>query len=252
MKTMNTLSCFSDLIRQIQELPNYVDKRKQLAEVLGVADTTIRHWMAGSVPQGMSMVSLRYYLDYLGYKVEELAKTSKVMQGAGKLLAFRVTTLEEMAQFTTGHGHYGDQVLAAIRGSRGLSDEREGLFQKFVEAHSSELATVLTELPRLIVLDVKTEALEVKIMEETGQTHSGQSAILLKQKDGQGAVVDSNSDEHFKCLTHMLLDYANRYVHPEVGDNERDRLRQVVGQRKIFDLKNVLVRLCGNTAFKQS
>lgn len=245
---MKTLECFEDLMLRLKEFPDYYEKRKQLAELLGVLDSTVHRWMTGSSPAGMSMISLRYYLDFLGYQVEELEKVSQVMQSAGKLLAFRVTTLEEMARYT-GHEKYIDQVITVIRGSRGISTERQALFHEFIKAHQLQLDEVMSKLPRLIMLDAKVKS---EVMVSVVADDFVTPAPILQEKTGQSEAVDSKSDEHFRCLTLMLLDYANRYVRADVSDEERDRLRQIVGQRKIFELKNVLVRLCGSTAFKQS
>ncbi len=57
-------------------------------------------------------------------------------------------------------------------------------------------------------------------------------------------------NERFKALTLNLLDFARVYTDPSVTEEVRDELRKVVGQRNIFDLKNLLARLCGSTAYK--
>ena len=241
-----TLECFEDLMGRIQPLPEYFEKRKQLAAILGVEDSTIRRWMSGTgVPVGMSMISLRSYLDFLGYEVEEFLQEPEVMREASRMLAFKVLSLDDMTGLLD-FGHYSNQVLAVLRGARGISKEREEKFVHMVSAYRQELVQAQANLPRIVTLETKIEQGE--------DVHVAQTlSVVAPQRDELVSVIgDSLRDEHFKYLTLMLLDHARYYTGSELSDEVREHLRSVVGQRNIFELKNLLVRLCGNTAFKQT
>ncbi len=202
--------------------------------------------MSGSGnPVGMSMISLRAYLDFLGYKVKEFEQRSEVMRDASRLLAFRVLTLDEMTKLVD-FGQYTDSVLAVLRGVRGISTEREERFVHMVGAYRDELAKAQAALPRLVVLEEKSGPGETKVIDETvsGSPVTASSEMVSVPLDAQMRA------EHFKCLVHMLLDHARYYIGSELPDEVRDHLRSVAGQRSIFELKNHLARLCGNTAYK--
>ncbi len=248
MKAGTTLECFEDLLGQLQVSKDYHEKRKQLAELVGVEDQTVRRWMTGpGIPVGMSMISLRCYLDFLGYRVQEFLKLSEVLQNSSRLLAFRVMSLDDMAKLTA-HENHSDALLAVLRGVRGISAEREALFRDVVSSYGKELNEAMAKLPRLIKTEVPpvppVAAPVVPIVEKT-------VASLMKQETLASQSNDKRK-EHFKMLTLVLLDYAREFTNPELPEEARDRLREVVGQRNIFDLKNLLVRLCGNTAFKHN
>jgi hypothetical protein len=239
-----TLECFGDLMKRLHALPDFYEKRKQLAELLGVGDSTIQRWTTGVVaPLGMSLISLRCHLDFLGYNVEEFSALTPEMQEASKLLAFRVISLDDMTKLLE-FGEYTDQVLAVLRGVRGISKEREKKFAHMVGAYRDELTKARAALPRLVELEERLVQDEV----ETARSAQAQSVAPLATP----MISDSMREGHFKCLTLMLLDHARYYTGPELPDEVREHLRSIVGQRNIFELKNLLVRLCGNTAFKQT
>jgi transcriptional regulator with XRE-family HTH domain len=246
MSQKTTLECFEDLMGRLQKLPDFFEKRKQLAELLGVEDPTIRRWVSGSGnPVGMSMINLRSYLDFLGYEVSEFLREPEVMRDASRLLAFRVLTLDELTKLVD-FGQYTDQVLAVLRGARGVSKEREDRFVHLVGAYRSELAKAQATLPRLVELEEKPRRGETKVAGETASVSptTASSEMVSVPLDAQMRA------EHFRCLVHMLLDHARYYIGPELPDEVRDHLRSVAGQRTIFELKNHLARLCGNTAYK--
>jgi hypothetical protein len=236
-----TLECFMDLMERIQ--PELFEKRKALAQLLNVEDSTVRRWFTGAgLPVGMSMINLRYYLDYLGYRVSEVTHLSNLLQDASRLLAFRVLTLEEMAGLT-GHETYPDQLLAVLRGARGISSAREASLHEMVDTYRPELEEKLKTVPRLIV--VGTAVSEKKVCIGVAKSATPVTAPLVPSPSKS----DSGRDERFKGLVINLLDFAQFYADPKVPEEVRDQLRNVVGQENIFNLKNLLSRLCSSKAF---
>lgn len=246
--SQTTPECFEDLMGRLQQLPDFLEKRKQLAELLGVEDSTIRRWMSGSGnPAGMSMISLRAYLNFLGYKVKEFEQEPEVMRDASRLLAFRVLTLDEMTKLVD-FGQYTDQVLAVLRGARGISKEREERFVHMVDAYRQELENAQRHLPKLVMVK---QSPAPSVAKEFGDSSPKLSSAALPAVATASPVVKVNQrrEERFKGLALNLLDFAQYYANPEVPEEVRDRLRSVVGQQNIFDLKNLLARLCSSKAF---
>lgn len=242
MRTQGTtLECFTDLTERIH--PDLLEKRKILASVLEVEDATVRRWMSGtSVPVGMSMIGLRWYLDYLGYEVSELNRLPKLLQDVGRLLAFRVLSLENMAKLT-GYEDYPDQVLAVLRATRGLSAEREIQFRDIVGAYQQELVEKLRTVPRLV--EVRNTPAIAVVPDNLLDKSPGRRSIVSSAIPKKGM----RREDRFKGLVLNLLDFAQFYADPEIPEEVRDQLRTVVGQQNIFDLKNLLSRLCGSKAF---
>lgn len=241
-----SLECFEDLMRRLQSSQSFHEKRRILAGVLGVEDSTIRRWMNGSVgPVGLSMIGIRYYLDLLGYQVAELVPLSGVMKDAGRLLAFKVVSYEEMARLTN-YTEHPSALLAVLRGTRGISSEREVLFREVVDAYRGDLAVTIKAIPRLV--DLGPVATREQYVEITAEPTNG----AHKQTDAQTASVKSvrnTKAELFRGLIINLIDSAEYYFQPSVSEKEREKMRDVVGQENIFDLKNMLYRLCSSKAF---
>jgi len=239
-----TLECFLDLIERLR--PDLYEKRRILAPILGVEETTIRRWATGEgKPVGMTLNTLRYYLDYLGYQLIELSQIPDLYKDASRLLAFQVLTLEEMSKLT-GHETYPAHLLAVLRGKRGVSPEREDQLREVVMVYREELMEKKRSTPKLVVVEHTSRGVQSLPV-------SLQTAVLEAVRPVVNVPVppkDSLSrDERFRTLTENLLDFAKYYTSPGVSDADRDRLRAVVGQEKIFDLKNLLSRLCGSKAF---
>lgn len=248
MKKGTTLECFEDLMKRLQLLPDFFEKRKLFAGILGVEDQTIRRWISGvSVPYGVSMVSLRSHLDFLGYHVEEFAKLPDVLQDSSRLLAFHVITLDEMIRLSEFDS---SSLLGILRGVRGISQEREDRFQQTVDAYRQELATAQSKLVRIIPIERKGDESGALATSVAVSIPALASVPVIATQSRH--VARAAREERFRDLTLNLLNFARFYVDESVSEEERDKLRSIVGQRNIFDLKNLLVRLCGSTAYKQT
>lgn len=247
MKTNHgtTLECFADFIGRIPP-DELVEKRRELAQLLSVEESSVRRWITGpSVPVGTSIIGLRCYLDFLGYQVSEFTALPNLLQDASRLLAFQVMTLEDMAKLT-GYEAYPDKLLAVLRGVRGFSAEREGQLHDLVIAYKQEFVEKLQTVPKLIVMkgplsptEVSSDSLNRPVpVVATPTTTSRPTPKKILQRD-----------ERFKGLVLNLLNFAQFYANPEVPEEVRDQLRVAVGQQNIFDLKNLLSRLCSSKAF---
>ncbi len=246
MKTEgSTLQCFTDFISRIGH-DDLLEKRRILAQILCVEENTVRRWITGAnIPIGMSMIGLRYYLDYLGYRVSEITQLPRLLQDVSRLLTFRVMTLEDMAKLV-GCEEYPGHLLALLRGARGFSAEREAQLQDIVDAYQQELAEKLLLVPKLVAIK------DVPLVVEVSGTMPGTVAtktVSSTNVSPQTANKSMRRDERFKGLTLNLLDFARFYTDREVPEEVRDQLRTVVGQQNIFDLKNLLARLCSSKAY---
>lgn len=245
MRTQGTaLECFEDLMERIE--PDLLEKRKVLAQALGVEDVTVKRWAANSGnPVGLSVISLRYYLDFLGYRVDELVSISALLQDAGRLLAFRVITTDEMAGLT-GFDEYPDALISILRGARGISASREEKLGEVVATYRKELLEKMRTTPKLIQIDRGTSAARTTIGSSNDPVSTLTKPVVVPMT---GLKVGTKREERFRGLALNLLDFARFYTDPEVPEEVRDQLRSVVGQQNIFDLKNLLARLCSSKAF---
>lgn len=77
------------------------------------------------------------------------------------------------------------------------------------------------------------------------RSKSVQHSLPASVSPEEGAI--AATEERFKVYASDLTVLAQAYLNMKEAD--RDRLRKVVGQDNIFNLKNLLSRLCGSKAF---
>lgn len=224
--------------------PNLIEKRRILAQVLDVDDQTVRRWANGSInPIGLSLISLRYYLDFLGYQVAELLPLSGLVKDLGRLLAFRVVDLDELAKLTNYPPEQTSALLAVLRSGRGITTDREIHFQEVVEAYRDELVSSIKKTPKIINLEVSEQYVE----------STAHPLTIVKPVNTQKVAtlsVSSTKEERFRDQVLCLLQFARYFTDDSIPEDTREELRRVVGQRNIFDLKNELLRLCGAKAYQ--
>lgn len=241
MKKGTTKECFTHLMQELG-YDNY-EGRRILAEIVGVETTAIRRWISErSVPAGMSLISLRYYLDFLGYEVSEISHLDKPLRQASQLLAFKVLTLADLANMV-GYEKYPDQLLATLRGVRGVTPERLKSFQEVVVAYEDDLREKMAQTQKVIILThaKNTPAPALGISPEI--TGSGQTFIE------QACESKERDIKMFVFLVGALDVLTDHFVGSGVDDELRERVRQAAGQQKVFAVKNKLARLCGVKAF---
>lgn len=78
-------------------------------------------------------------------------------------------------------------------------------------------------------------------------TESVASQKKAEVVDGEGVVKVA---KRFGVSLADMHDFVRHFLSDDIGPEGRNRLREIVGQEKIFALKNDLARLCSETAFK--
>lgn len=251
MNTKGTaLECLADLMSRAEKKSDSANWQKDVAEMCGVEVKTVQRWVTGkNPPKGLSMIRLWFYLDFLGYEVQELAGLPMFLHEVGQILSFRVITLIELAKLTSYEDH-PDQVLAVLRRVRGTSPERKDQFSEVAEAYREELEKIKPTLPKLGVVPPGQERAE-EILLSKGFTKVVSStpvkAESLSLPTGEGTRL--RNEKVFKSLVAGLHTLASYYTQPGVTEEEREQLREAVGQQEIFSLKNLLSRLCGSKAY---
>jgi transcriptional regulator with XRE-family HTH domain len=159
-----TEKCFAHLVKTISSGEDFYEKREQLAAALGVVVQTVYTWMSGThAPIGETLIRLRFYLELLGYDVDELRSLPPAVRGVARLVAFEVASLQEVAAFVGYEPGDGPTTLLKIfRGVRNTSDEKMRLFASLATERARALEEKRQTTPNILTpgAPVNTDVLQ--------------------------------------------------------------------------------------------
>lgn len=231
----NTLECikeFATYIDDFMERPNIVSS---LVKFVGCSRNTALRWLAGNrKPLGEYLLSVRYFLWYQGYRVKELYKLDPVVFKLGRLIAFRMISLQTVTEFL----EY-DQTDSTMRILHGKSN---------MSRHRYDLAT------QIIALDIESE---VKINEMVERFSLLDDFMTLNPPTTEKPVVKHSSSKSKHQVSEIDSIKAAFIKYVEAGiplaeilisdvltDDDRRQLRRLIANDGLFELANLLNGLC--------
>lgn len=234
----NTQACIAHLRDAIQD--DYLTKRHVVATFAGVGDDSVRRWFVdGSMPVGEALVRLRFYLEFLGYQVEEVQKLSQVIRDAARIYAFGVVSLSEVASacgFTEGRNG-PDLVLRVFRGGCGISKHKQEQFTALAELYSDELAERKRATQKVLVGSVGQPE---KVREDDKPTPLPVRLASQQPLGTHEALIESLAG-----LVEAMIPLAREISSDRFTPEERARVRELAGRDGVFTLANLLYRMCG-------
>lgn len=241
-----TAECLVHLANATKE--DHFRKRKMLASFVGVGDEAVYHWFKkGALPVGEPLLRLRFYLEFLGYNVEELQTLAPPIRDAARLFAFRVATLPEIAQLVGyPEGRSGiDTLLKVFRGTQGVTKQRLEQFTSFVELYGEQLS------------EKKRTTQKIQLNESASGVQSGGAPEVVKTPQVvhplRPPVQPRDRDVIIESLgtsVKALIPLARAVSSDNFTADERARVRELAGGDGVFTLANLLYRLCGERARK--
>jgi len=239
----STSKCIVHLKDSIQN--NHRKQRQIIASFIGVGDETVNRWFKeGTLPGGAALVRLRYYLEFLGYGVEELRVMPPALRDAGRLFAFRVADLPEIVQLVgyTEGSNGNDTVLAVFKGLRRASRHKLLQFAAFVELYKDRLLDKQQATTKL-----KLHAPEAMEKVEEKPAIPQVVAVVHPQRPEMQRVTQSN-DVILKSVAGQImamLPLVQLVSSDAFTAEERAQLRELTGGDGVFKFANLLFRLCG-------
>lgn len=237
----STLKCFRHFLEA--DMPDF-DKRKTLSEFTGVpTEPTIRRWFKGTAtPVGEYLIRLRYFLDTLGYEVAELETLNPMVSKLGRILAYRLKTIDEIADalgYTSSQR--AGQMLVVLHGVSGLSADKLRKAELFVETMRLTLDQETTRRRALLRVGKKeTKELLIQPARSAAQMANGsgrgEKKLLLRSAARQ--VTD-------------LTEIADFLLSDSCSVEDRKKLHELAGADSVLKLITRLRRLCSETARRQ-
>lgn len=191
-----------------------IDARRRLAEFLNVKEQTIRSWQRKkTVPSGVRVLRFYYLLEAAGVQISGWRCTDPILQAAGRLVAFGVLGLAEMATAFDDDVVDGARVLQFLCGHVHVKPKNMGIFKLIVENHIDMLPEKQREWEDLYRRDKH----DVTIVELANRINE-------------------------------ILPMCEEMVTDKWSASERHQLRERCGPDVVFRLYNAMGALCGEAA----
>ncbi len=217
------------------------EARRVFAKLVGVSGDTPRIWFKYSqAPVGMIQVRLRFILQKLGYDVVELRTIHPTIRQFAKHLAFELCPMEEAEKLLD---IIKQSIYRIILGSSGTMDEKIELMQLYVSEHEQQLVEFEKNLDVSGAISEPSPYISQEEFDKIKAREEINLEFTSVTDDGKKIMVES-----FLGLIRAMRPIARFLSSDVVTAEEREIIRQKVGQYAIFDLKNDLVKLCGERA----
>lgn len=233
---------FSGTLEQCLEMIPGIDRdfsiRKTLARLVGMSNESVYRWFRQDGnsyrPAGLARIQVGYFCETIGFEVKEVTELGGDAYHLGKLLAFSVIKLDDIATKLNANR---SQVLAFLRGDHGFSEARKKVANQVAndvsllaecQRQKGELEKSLNLLPCPQKPEVKTPSLV------------GQTPIQF-------------NDACIEALGHGLrglLPLLEIVISDDFSPEERTRVREIAGSKTVLQFSNGLVQLAGERARK--
>lgn len=216
--------------------------RRTIAAFAGVNEPSVRRWFAelnSCLPVGEPLVKIRFYLEFLGYEVEELQSLHPIIRDAARIVAFGAASIEEaVAAVGYTEGRNGtDNILRIFRGAHGVSKERLDHLSSFVDLYSDQLAEQKKMTQRVDLGDVGS-------LDEV-QVEQKATPLPVRLAPQQSSGTRETLIEALAALVKATIPLAREISSDRFTPEERAKVRELTGGDGVFILANELYRLCG-------
>lgn len=141
----NWEKCFQDYMQKISKLEDASNQRDLFKEFLGIEyETMVKDFSRKkNLFRGKILLKLRYFLEALGYHVEELGKLRPPLRKLGRLIAYDVIDIREVAEWVqksqTCH------LWLILHGNSDISQKKYPVIHDINRKHQVELEAKLEE-----------------------------------------------------------------------------------------------------------
>jgi hypothetical protein len=188
-----------------------IDRRRKLAEFVGVQPQTVRQWLRGkSVPLGKRALQLHYILEWAGYGDHEWPTTNDSIETIGRALTFELITDEELVEAFKHEKLEARRIIQMLGGNKYVSPSCQKVFDDMAAVYSWNIKESQEKWDHLRIANEKDKLI---------------SELAIKLKNLLPLVKDMASDKW--------------------SEKDRYELRERAGVETIFKLYNSMGLLAG-------
>lgn len=249
--TGTTAECLLDYANRLLSIAPRGSKnaslvRLPLANFVGTGHRTVERWILDpkSLPKGMYLLKLRFFLQMIGYNITEIKNLSKEARLLAELMAFDILTLEGARIVLGLTPDNEDGIYRVVLGRGNILPSKVASVKKTCLVHLNELQSTRQDFERS--LDSVTQ----DIMSSLGaKSFEGPEVAEEKKEEVETAILFEKEKvlETLAYMTLAMLPLAERVSSEDFSAEERKALRQMTSDG-IFKLSNELNKLCGEKA----
>jgi hypothetical protein len=200
-----------------------LETRRQMQEFTGASDKAALCWLKSrSYPIGHQLLSVKYFLESLGYNVLELNQLEPAVRRVGRLIAYKLISIDETVELC-GYGSRST-LYHALHGTRNVSGRKKvimsGIYQR--------LAKSLPDTPT------------VTHLRQTSQVAAGNGQL--------------NKELIMRSLAQLLeaaIPLTSLLLSDQFSSEHRRRFRRLLRDQGVFRLSDNLNSLCSEHARQQ-
>lgn len=199
------------------------DDRLAFGKLVGAKDIAVRRWWGSHhFPTGLRQLRVRYVLEWYGYMVLDRLVGNAIASQFAKSVAYGILTQKDaMGLLDIQAG----QLRRVLTGRTGTSVAATDMMRTYVEESTQVLADF-----------------EARIFGE----RPTRPTVMIKQ-----AAAGLTKPDTLATGAHLikaLLPVVQIILSDDFSPEDREELRIMAGKYSVFNLKNALVRLCGERA----
>lgn len=210
-------------------------KRNAICDFFGLNHETGHSWFGNfALPVGERLLRLRFFLETLGYQPSENQGLPRPVKLLGEYIAIWSIRLKEEAAFLVGTAP--DTLLSVLLGKEGVSERRLQVIADIVSTNQDA-----------------AEQFQKKWHEKISDLALVRRAITAASPTDT-ETKPANVNAAIESLAHLILaakPLAEALLSDQYSPEDRKRLRELTGNGRsnaVFDLSNLLNRLCGERA----
>lgn len=154
--------------------------------------STAQRWTTPpyGLPSGENLLRLRYYLDWLGFELEEVKELRTPVRDCGRLFAFRLIQLEDILQVLdySDSSQGRSQTLSVLKGVAGTSFPKLEKLRDFADGFRSQLeqAMAIQETlpqPRFVAEPITESVTEATASPASPEVEDAELRVLELNKE---------------------------------------------------------------------
>lgn len=231
---LTPLECLGDIKKRLDP-KEFWRWRAETAALINVSEKQIAEWLRGRYqPKGERLAKLNFLLELLGYRLAGKKNSPIVGRQISALLFHRLLTVSEIAKILSlTH----DSVIYLINGRGATSTKNSRLIADLFQENQSEL-----QKRERLCLEKLAFARLIDKPENFFPSSERIPSIVVPRLDPPSQIA---------LLAHLFqatLPLAKLVASEAFFPEDRELLRELSGRSTVFELKNALVRLCGERA----
>ena len=231
---MTPLECLGDLKKRLDP-KSFLRLRAETAEFMNMTEKQVAEWFRGKhKPKGERLARLNTLLELLGYRLAGEKNPPVACRQITLLLSFRLLTVAEIAKIL---GLTHDSVIYLVNARGGTSARKKQIIENLFQKNLPEIQTRERRCREKFAF--------ARLIDRP------ENFFPSPERIPSTVTPRLDPPTQITLLAHLFqatLPLAKLVASEAFFPEDRELLRELSGRSTVFELKNALVRLCGERA----